>query len=50
VLPNSFGIVVCANVLHYSRNAGAVLERLRELLVSGGVAALIEATRTPTRS
>jgi pyochelin synthetase len=45
LLPNSFGIVVCANVLHYARDAGAVLERLRELLVTGGWLLLIEATR-----
>jgi pyochelin synthetase len=45
LLPNSFGIVVCANVLHYARDAGAVLERLRELLVSGGWLLFIEATR-----
>jgi pyochelin synthetase len=45
LLPNSHGIVVCANVLHYARDAGRVLAALRELLLPGGWLLFIEATR-----
>ncbi|WP_305072978.1 non-ribosomal peptide synthetase [Micromonospora okii] len=44
-LPNSFDVVVCANVLHNSRHAGVVLGRLRELLAPGGWLVFIETTR-----
>ncbi|HET6744173.1 MAG TPA: condensation domain-containing protein, partial [Kribbella sp.] len=43
--PNSYDLVVCANVLHYAENVGAALGRLRELLRPGGRLLMIEATR-----
>jgi pyochelin synthetase len=42
---NSFDVIVCANVLHYSRNAATVLERIRGLLRPGGYLVFIETTR-----
>ncbi|PDP87384.1 non-ribosomal peptide synthetase [Glycomyces fuscus] len=43
--PNSHDVVVAANVLHNSRDAGLVLERLRGLLAPGGRLVFIETTR-----
>jgi pyochelin synthetase len=43
--PNSYGLIVCANVLHYARNAADTVGRLRELLAPGGWLLFIEATR-----
>jgi pyochelin synthetase len=43
--PNHFDVVVCANVLHYARDAAEVLGRLRELLVPGGWLVFIEMVR-----
>jgi pyochelin synthetase len=40
--PNSFDIVVAANVLHYARDLGRVLDRVRELLRPEGWLAAIE--------
>jgi len=45
LLPNSYELVVCANVLHYARDAADVLGRLKQLLVPGGWILFIEATR-----
>jgi len=44
-LPNSFDVILCANVLHNSRNAGEVLAGLRELLAPGGWLVFLEPTR-----
>ncbi|SJZ79319.1 pyochelin synthetase [Marinactinospora thermotolerans DSM 45154] len=43
--PNSFDVVVAANVVHNAIDADAALRRLRELLVPGGHLVLIETTR-----
>jgi pyochelin synthetase len=43
--PNSFDVIVAANVLHNARNAATVLGRLRELLVPGGRLLFTEPTR-----
>ena len=43
--PNSYDLVVCANVLHYARDADDVLARLEQLLEPGGWLLFIEATR-----
>ncbi|MFI6479317.1 amino acid adenylation domain-containing protein [Nonomuraea sp. NPDC050663] len=43
--PNSFEVILCANVLHNSQDANAVLRRFRELLVPGGWLVFIETTR-----
>ncbi|MEV4579791.1 amino acid adenylation domain-containing protein [Nonomuraea jabiensis] len=43
--PNSFEVILCANVLHNSHDAAAVLARFRELLVPGGWLVFIETTR-----
>lgn len=43
--PNYFDIVVCANVLHYARDADRVLRTIRQLLVPGGWLLFIEATK-----
>ncbi|MEV6834713.1 amino acid adenylation domain-containing protein [Streptomyces sp. NPDC051133] len=43
--PNSFDVILLANVLHNSVHAGKVLARLRELLAPGGWLVFIEATR-----
>ncbi|GGL11843.1 non-ribosomal peptide synthetase [Sphaerisporangium melleum] len=43
--PNSFDVILCANVLHNSRDAAAVLAGFRELLVPGGWLVFIETTR-----
>lgn len=45
LLPHQYDLVVCANVLHYARDVGAVLGRLRQLLTPGGWILFIEATR-----
>jgi pyochelin synthetase len=45
LMPNSYDLVVCANVLHYARDVTAVLSRLKELLLPGGWLLFIEATR-----
>ncbi|MDI3419577.1 non-ribosomal peptide synthetase [Streptomyces luteolus] len=42
--PNTFDVVLCANVLHNSKDAADVLRRLRELLVPGGWLVFMEAT------
>ncbi|NUT38113.1 MAG: amino acid adenylation domain-containing protein [Hamadaea sp.] len=42
--PNSYSLIVCANVLHYARDVNVVLERIRELLRPGGWLLFIEAT------
>ncbi|MFC4536727.1 amino acid adenylation domain-containing protein [Sphaerisporangium dianthi] len=43
--PNSFDVILLANVLHNAVNAGEALTRLRELLAPGGWLVFIEATR-----
>ncbi|MGW2086489.1 AMP-binding protein, partial [Streptomyces sp. NPDC001880] len=43
--PNSFDVILLANVLHNSVQAEHVLTRLRELLAPGGWLVFIEATR-----
>ena len=43
--PNSVDVILCANVLHNSRNADEVLARLRDLLAPGGWLVFIEPTR-----
>jgi pyochelin synthetase len=43
--PNTFDVVLCANVMHYARHAGRALESLRELLRPGGSLVFIETTR-----
>nr|BFE59214.1 non-ribosomal peptide synthetase [Dactylosporangium thailandense] len=43
--PNSFDVIVCANVMHYARHAGHALARLRELLTAGGSLVFIETTK-----
>ncbi|PKW16461.1 non-ribosomal peptide synthetase [Saccharopolyspora spinosa] len=43
--PNTFDVVVCANVLHNTQDATAALARVRELLVPGGWLVLLENTR-----
>ncbi|MCL7364059.1 non-ribosomal peptide synthetase [Streptomyces ardesiacus] len=43
--PNSFDVILLANVLHNSVHAEHVLARLRELLAPGGWLVFIEATR-----
>jgi pyochelin synthetase len=43
--PNSFDVIVCANVLHYAVNANIVLARIRELLQPGGWLVLIDMVR-----
>ncbi|QES04574.1 amino acid adenylation domain-containing protein [Streptomyces venezuelae] len=43
--PNSFDVILLANVLHNSVHAERVLTRLRELLAPGGWLVFIEATR-----
>lgn len=42
--PNSYSLIVCANVLHYARDVNVALERIRELLRPGGWLLFIEAT------
>jgi pyochelin synthetase len=42
---NSFDVVLCANVLHYSIDANAVVARIRELLRPGGWLVFIELVR-----
>lgn len=45
VSAGSWDLIVCANVLHNSRNAPDVMRRLRALIAPGGALAVIEATR-----
>jgi pyochelin synthetase len=42
--PNSFEVIVAANVLHYAEHIGEALARLRELLAPGGWLVFVEAT------
>lgn len=44
MLPNTADVILCANVLHNSRNAGEVLARLREILAPGGWLIFLEPT------
>ncbi|SFR83676.1 non-ribosomal peptide synthetase [Anaeromicropila populeti] len=41
---SSWDVIICANVLHNSKNAPSVLESLKELVVPGGMLMMIEAT------
>ncbi|MFE0680171.1 amino acid adenylation domain-containing protein [Streptomyces sp. NPDC058961] len=43
--PNSLDVILCGNVMHYSRNASVVLDRMREMLAPGGWLIFIETTR-----
>lgn len=43
--PNSADVILCANVLHNSRDADEVLARLRDLLAPGGWLVFLEPTR-----
>ncbi|MFF5481858.1 amino acid adenylation domain-containing protein [Streptomyces sp. NPDC012935] len=43
--PNTFDVVVMANVLHDAAHVGEALRRVRELLAPGGWLVVIEATR-----
>lgn len=43
--PNDFDVILCANVLHNSRHAGRVLERLTRMLRPGGWLVFIETTK-----
>ncbi|MFI6294957.1 amino acid adenylation domain-containing protein [Nonomuraea sp. NPDC050790] len=43
--PNDFDVILCANVLHNSRHAGRVLERLVRMLRPGGWLVFIETTK-----
>ncbi|WP_253805086.1 MULTISPECIES: non-ribosomal peptide synthetase [Nocardia] len=43
--PNSADVILCANVLHNSVDADAVLARLRDLLAPGGWLVFLEPTR-----
>jgi pyochelin synthetase len=45
VRPNSIDVILCGNVMHYSKDARAVLRRMREALVPGGWLVFIETTR-----
>lgn len=43
--PNSLDVILCGNVMHYSRDASVVLGRMREMLAPGGWLIFIETTR-----
>jgi pyochelin synthetase len=43
--PNSVDVVVSTNAMHYARDAGRTVERLRELLRPGGHLVFVDATR-----
>ncbi|MEU3502401.1 amino acid adenylation domain-containing protein [Streptomyces hundungensis] len=43
--PNSLDVILCGNVMHYSRDASVVLDRMREMLAPGGWLIFIETTR-----
>ncbi|MFI6491065.1 amino acid adenylation domain-containing protein [Streptomyces sp. NPDC050564] len=43
--PNSLDVILCGNVMHYSRNAATVLDRMRQMLAPGGWLVFIETTR-----
>ncbi|WP_313896275.1 non-ribosomal peptide synthetase [Streptomyces sp. YIM 98790] len=45
VRPNSVDLVLCGNVMHYAKDARAVLRRIREALAPGGWLVFIETTR-----
>ncbi len=45
LLPNSYDLIVCANVLHYAHSVDAVLAELPRLLQPGGWILFLEATR-----
>ncbi|GCB44746.1 non-ribosomal peptide synthetase [Streptomyces sp. NL15-2K] len=45
MLPNTADVILCANVLHNSRNAGEVLAGLREILAPGGWLVFLEPTK-----
>ncbi|MFC4049816.1 non-ribosomal peptide synthetase [Actinomadura syzygii] len=42
--PNDFEVIVCVNVLHNSRHAGRVLDRLTQMLRPGGWLVFVETT------
>jgi len=44
-LPNSYQIIICANVLHNSENIPEVLAKIHELLRDQGILIIIEATQ-----
>ncbi|WP_336213791.1 non-ribosomal peptide synthetase [Nonomuraea sp. LPB2021202275-12-8] len=44
-VPNDFDVILCANVLHNSRHAGRVLDRLVRMLRPGGWLVFIETTK-----
>ncbi|MFD0662840.1 amino acid adenylation domain-containing protein [Thermocatellispora tengchongensis] len=48
-LPNSFDVIVCANVLHNATDAAAALARLRELATPGGRLIFMENTDDENR-
>ncbi|MFG2603297.1 amino acid adenylation domain-containing protein [Streptomyces sp. NPDC048514] len=43
--PNSLDLILCGNVMHYSRNATVVLDRMRQMLAPDGWLVFIETTR-----
>ncbi|MEU6476624.1 amino acid adenylation domain-containing protein [Streptomyces sp. NPDC047017] len=45
VEPNSLDLILCGNVMHYSRNATTVLDRMRQMLAPDGWLVFIETTR-----
>ncbi|MFQ6855193.1 amino acid adenylation domain-containing protein [Streptomyces sp. 35M1] len=45
IRPNSVDVILCGNVMHYAKDARAVLRRMREALVPGGWLVFIETTR-----
>ncbi len=45
LMPNSVDVILCGNVMHYSKDASRVLARFRELLTGDGWLVFIETTR-----
>ncbi|MEU6217658.1 amino acid adenylation domain-containing protein [Streptomyces sp. NPDC047022] len=43
--PNSLDLILCGNVMHYSRDATTVLDRMRQMLAPDGWLVFIETTR-----